>query len=476
MGNCDAGHEGGGKCISVEPMAGLPRSNRNTFIFQKFHFTIFHPMNSEQQISRNPAKIKYDICVLGLGYIGLPTASIFATKGKRVLGVDVVPSVVETINDGRIHIEEPDLDVMVRAAVQSGNMQAAVVPAAAKIYIVAVPTPFKETATNPRAPDLKYVEAATRSIASVVERDALIILESTSPVGTTEKMRDWLYEELINQGRIESATETSSFPLLFAHCPERILPGQMLKELVSNDRIAGGLTPAASAKAKELYECFCSAEIFITDARTAELAKLTENSSRDVSIAFANELSMVCDRLKIDVWELITLANRHPRVNILQPGPGVGGHCIAVDPWFVVDAAPEETRLIRTAREVNDQKPIHVLQQIKQHAAKLKAPVIACYGLAFKANVDDLRESPAVEIVEHIAAEKLGQVLVVEPHTNTLPKNLSTQGNHVRLVTSADALAVADIVVLLVNHSEFTRVDRKLLQSKIVVDTRGLWR
>lgn len=452
--------------------------------------------------------MNYDICVLGLGYIGLPTASIFATKGKKVLGVDVVPHVVETINDGRIHIEEPDLDVLVRAAVQSGNMRAATAPEAAGVYIVAVPTPFKATATNPRAPDLKFVEAATRSVAAVVQPGALVILESTSPVGTTEKMRDWLYEELERLGRVSrgsSIIDNSSleeakssergargeesvakneqqtvrekeFPLLFAHCPERILPGQMLKELVSNDRIAGGLTPEASDKAKSLYECFCTAEIFLTDARTAELAKLTENSYRDVNIAFANELSMICDHLSIDVWELITLANRHPRVKILQPGPGVGGHCIAVDPWFVVDAAPEQARLIRTAREVNDQKPHHVLAQVKQHAERFKAPVIACYGLAFKADVDDLRESPAVEIVSHIAAEKLGQVLVVEPHTKSLPKNLSAHGDHVRLVTSGDALAIADIVVLLVNHSEFTRVDRKLLQSKVVVDTRGLWR
>jgi len=460
-------------------------------------------LNKEHQNKSDTGKATFDICVLGLGYIGLPTASIFATKGKRVLGVDVVPEVVETINDGRIHIEEPDLDVLVRAAVQSGNMRAAVAPEAADVYIVAVPTPFKATENNPRAPDLAYVEAATRSIAKVVQPGALVILESTSPVGTTEKMRDWLYEELSRQGRLGSqfpvlssqgkpqsgqsqeprtkndelrSVAQAAFPLLFAHCPERILPGQMLKELVSNDRIAGGLTPEAAAKAKKLYECFCSAEIFLTDARTAELAKLTENSFRDVNIAFANELSMICDHLSIDVWELIALANRHPRVKILQPGPGVGGHCIAVDPWFIVDAAPEQARLIRTAREVNDQKPHHVLAQVKQHAERFKAPVIACYGLAFKANVDDLRESPAVEIVSHIAAEKLGRVLIVEPHTKSLPKNLSAHGDHVQLVTSAEALAVADIVVLLVNHSEFTRVDRKLLQSKVVVDTRGMWR
>jgi UDP-N-acetyl-D-mannosaminuronic acid dehydrogenase len=466
-------------------------------------------VNNEPKSENDAAKTAYDICVLGLGYIGLPTASIFATRGKKVLGVDVVPEVVETINDGCIHIEEPDLDVLVRAAVQSGNLRAAVSPVTADVYIVAVPTPFKATPTNPRAPDLTFVETATRSIAGVVKPGALVILESTSPVGTTEKMRDWLYEELTRLGRVgsslknnssseemkgsdtadrqekseipitnnqEQITNRTTFPLLFAHCPERILPGQMLKELVSNDRIAGGLTPEASASAKTLYECFCSAEIFLTDARTAELAKLTENSFRDVNIAFANELSMICDHLSIDVWELITLANRHPRVKILQPGPGVGGHCIAVDPWFIVDAAPEQARLIRTAREVNDRKPHHVLAQLKQHAERFKAPVVACFGLAFKADVDDMRESPAVEIVAQIASGNLGRVLVVEPHAKTLPKGLSNLEERVALVSSADALAAADIVVLLVNHSEFSKVDREILQSKVVVDTRGFWR
>ena len=271
------------------------------------------------------------LCVLGLGYIGLPTASIFATKGRRVLGVDVSPSVVETINSGRIHIQEPDLDVLVRAAVQSGNLKAATLPAPADVFILAVPTPFLASADGARVPDLSFVEAATRSIAPFVAAGNLIILESTSPVGTTEKVKGWLEAELAKLGRKADG-------LLYAHCPERILPGQMLKELVSNDRICGGLTPVAAEQARDLYATFCTAQIFLTDARTAELAKLTENAFRDVNIAFANELSMVCDHLSIDVWELITLANRHPRVKILQPGPGVGGHCIAVDPYFLVDA------------------------------------------------------------------------------------------------------------------------------------------
>lgn len=439
----------------------------------------------------------YDICVLGLGYIGLPTASIFATRGKKVLGVDVVSRVVETINRGEIHIEEPDLDVLVRAAVHTGNLCAATAPRPATVFIIAVPTPFKATATNPKAPDLAYVEAATRSIATFVQPGNLVILESTSPVGTTELMRDWLYEELVRLGRVSLPLNNTSgqvgsdtatcankserptampeaFPLHFAHCPERILPGQMLKELVSNDRICGGLTPPAAEMARDLYRVFCTGEIFLTDARTAEMCKLTENASRDVGIAFANELSLICDKLGIDVWELIKLANRHPRVKILQPGPGVGGHCIAVDPWFIVDAAPDVSRLIRTAREVNDSKPHHIVGQITQLAARFKAPVIACLGLAFKADVDDLRESPAVEIVHELAVKKTGRLLLVEPHARALPRAL--EGLGLALQPLAEALAAADIVVLLVNHREFVRLDRALLAGKVLLDTRGAWR
>ncbi len=418
-------------------------------------------------------KNRYDICVLGLGYIGLPTASIFATKGKTVLGVDLVAQVVETINAGRIHIEEPDLDILVKAAVQSGNLRAAVTPAVADVYIIAVPTPFRATATNPRAPDLTYVESATRALAPVVPSGALVILESTSPVGTTESIRDWLADELQKIRPAEADTLAAS--LQYAHCPERILPGQMLKELVSNDRIAGGLTHAAAVRARELYQCFCSAEIFLTDARTAEMAKLTENSCRDVNIAFANELSMICDRLKIDVWELIRLANRHPRVKILQPGPGVGGHCIAVDPWFIVDAAPEQSRLIRTAREVNDHKPHFVLDQVKTACRGYARPVIACLGMAFKPDVDDLRESPALEITAELARSGLGQILAVEPHVHELPKALAGLPD-VRLVEAEEAIRLANVVVLLVNHRRFKAIDPASLQGKAVVDTRGFWR
>jgi len=401
------------------------------------------------------------ICVLGLGYIGLPTASIFATKGRQVWGVDVNPTVVETINHGRIHIHEPDLDVLVRAAVQSGNLKATRQPVPAGTYIIAVPTPFKVTPQGERLADLSFVEAAARSLAAVVAPGNLIILESTSPVGTTEKVQGWVADELQKQGRPPLA-------LLYAHCPERILPGQMLKELVANDRIVGGLTPAASEAAKKLYATFCSAAIFVTDARTAELAKLTENAFRDVNIAFANELSMICDKLQVNVWDLIRLANRHPRVKILQPGPGVGGHCIAVDPWFIIEAAPAEARLLRTAREVNDAKPQHILAQIRQ-----RFPVgttLACLGLTFKANVDDLRESPALAIALQLASEGY-RVLAVEPHVRTLPP--ASQG-HLQLVSMPEALAQAAGFLLLVDHRVFGELRLADFQGKPLLDTRGL--
>lgn len=409
------------------------------------------------------AKENYDICVLGLGYIGLPTASIFATKGKRVIGVDVVQSVVDTINDGRIHIEEPDLDILVRAAVQSGNLTAATKPAPADTFIIAVPTPFHHQDEG-ITPDLSYIKAAVKSIAPVVRPGNLIILESTSPVGTTELMRDWLLEEL---------TERRAEDFHFAHCPERILPGEMLMELVTNDRIAGGLTPEAAERACRLYETFCTAEIFLTDARTAELAKLTENSYRDVNIAFANEMSMICDQLDIDVWELIRLANRHPRVKILNPGPGVGGHCIAVDPWFIVSACPERARLIKTARLVNDSKPNHVLEQVRERASRFRKPVIACLGLAFKADVDDLRESPALSIAVDLAHEYGEELIVCEPYIRELPKALFGKA---KLEPAEDAIQKADIVVLLVDHRPFKRLSRRVLDQRVVIDTRGCWK
>jgi len=406
---------------------------------------------------------KFDICVLGLGYIGLPTASVFATKGKRVLGVDVVQAVVDTINQGKIHIQEPDLDILVRAAVQSGNLVAATKPARSDVFVIAVPTPFHHDSAE-HLPDLSFVEAATRSLAAVVQPGNLIVLESTSPVGTTEQICEWLIDEL------GAGAEAKDYH--FAHCPERILPGQMLRELVTNDRIVGGITETAALMAKALYETFCSAEIFVTDARTAEMAKLTENSFRDVNIAFANELSMICEELGIDVWELIRLANRHPRVNILRPGPGVGGHCIAVDPWFIVAAAPERSRIIRTAREVNNAKPVHVVELVQRKAKRFRDPVIACLGLAFKANVDDIRESPAIEIVQKLADENVGRLLVVEPNIRSLPKSLESKAV---LQTAEEAIAAADIVLVLVDHRQFKALPRRIFDERVVIDTRGLW-
>lgn len=399
------------------------------------------------------------IVVMGLGYIGLPTASMLATKGHQVLGVDVNEQAVNTINSGKIHIVEPDLDILVRSAVNSGNLKASLVPEEADTFIIAVPTPFKATVDNPKAPDLSYVEAATRAIAPFVTEGSLVILESTSPVGAT----DLIYRILIEQ-RPELEGR-----LYVAHCPERVLPGQILRELVDNDRIVGGVNKQSAEKARDLYKTFCNGSIFLTDSKTAELCKLVENSYRDVNIAFANELSLICDRLGINVWEAISLANRHPRVNILQPGPGVGGHCIAVDPWFIVSSAPEEARIIRTAREVNDAKPHWVVDRVKAKAARFKEPVIGCLGLAFKANIDDLRESPALEITRLLLAEGSGQVMACEP-------NVNHGFSEFPLFPLGEVIKKADILLVLVDHDEFKDVDKEVLKEKVVIDTKGIWR
>ncbi len=410
--------------------------------------------------------MKYDICVVGLGYIGLPTASIFAARGKKVYGLEINPRVVATINRGQIHIVEPDLDVLVRAAVQSGNLVAGTEPVEADTFIIAVPTPFSDGQNYP-LPDLRFVESASRSIAAKVDNASLVILESTSPVGTTEKVKTWIDEERVQRGL------PSVLQVHYAHCPERILPGQMLMELVANDRLCGGLTPEAAVRARNLYAVFCQGEIYLADARTAEMVKLTENASRDVQIAFANELSLICERLEISVWEVIRLANRHPRVKILQPGPGVGGHCIAVDPWFIVDAAPDLTPLIQTARRVNDSKPLWVLEKVGKLAGRFKNPVIACLGLAFKADVDDLRESPSLHIVEALAAQPGITLLVDEPYVAELPASLRL--DNVKKTPTEEAIRGADIVLLLVNHRKYGELDRELLRTKILFDTRGIW-
>lgn len=404
------------------------------------------------------------ICVVGLGYIGLPTASLLATKGFNVHGVDVNQNAVDMINSGKVHIYEPDLDIMVKAAVQSGKLKAATTPEESDIFILAVPTPFK----NNHKPDLSYVEVASKAIASYVKAGDLVILESTSPVGTTEKVVEWILGERTDLA-ITDEMNSSKGVIYVSHCPERVLPGHILRELVDNDRIIGGINQQSTKKTVEFYKQFVRGNILETNARTAEMAKLTENSFRDVNIAFANELSFICDELNINVWELISLANRHPRVNILQPGPGVGGHCIAVDPWFIIDAAPEHAKLIHTARLVNDYKPGYVVEKIREKADKFKQPIIACLGLSFKANIDDLRESPSVEIVKHLIEKQVGTIKVVEPHVQELPKYL----DGAELVTIEEAMIEADIVVVLVDHDVFKEIDRNKLKEKIVIDTRG---
>ncbi|MGF6754862.1 UDP-N-acetyl-D-mannosamine dehydrogenase [Paraburkholderia sp. GAS42] len=405
------------------------------------------------------------VSMIGLGYIGLPTATVIASRGIKVFGVDVRQHVVDTINRGEIHIIEPDLDQLVHRVVNDGLLVASTTPQSADAFMIAVPTPFK----GDHEPDLAYVEAAAKSIAPVLAAGNLVILESTSPVGATEKMARWLAEARPDLTFPHQAGEDAQVQL--AYCPERVLPGHILRELVANDRIVGGMTERAAEAAAGLYRTFVEGECLKTDARTAEMAKLTENAFRDVNIAFANELSLICDRLKINVWELIRLANHHPRVNILQPGPGVGGHCIAVDPWFIVDSAPAEARIIRTAREVNDGKPGYVVDKVREAARGKTDPVIACLGLAFKANIDDLRESPSVEITRRLAESGMGRILAVEPHVDALPKELH---DGVELVALEAALEQADVIVLLVDHEQFKRVSWSSITGKAIIDTRGI--
>ncbi|WP_353951822.1 UDP-N-acetyl-D-mannosamine dehydrogenase [Knoellia sp. S7-12] len=409
------------------------------------------------------------VAVIGLGYIGLPTAAILASNGVKVIGVDVSDLHVDAVNRGEVPFIEPDLAIHVAGAVSQGMLSAQKNTPQASTYIVAVPTPFKDG----YAADLSYIEAATDAIIPQLRGGELIILESTSPPGATEHMA----KRVLDARTDLSLDGSEDRPIVhFAHCPERVLPGRVMIELVTNDRIIGGLTTAAAEQARDLYQVFCGAELHLTDATTAEMAKLTENSFRDVNIAFANELSVIADKLGIDVFELIELSNKHPRVNILQPGPGVGGHCIAVDPWFIVSAVPDEARLIRTAREVNDNKPEVVLGKVKERADRFKNPVIATLGLAFKPDIDDLRESPALMITKKLAERHPeATILAVEPNIAELPDSLASLDN-VTLTDTEDAISRADIVVLLVDHKEFKNTDRALLIEKAVIDTRGVWR
>ena len=396
------------------------------------------------------------ICMMGLGYIGLPTAAVFASKKVNVIGVDINQHTVDIINRGEIHIVEPELDILVHSTVQKGYLKATTKPEKADAFIMAVPTPFKGANHEP---NLDYIESATRALAKVLEKGNLVVLESTSPVGTTEKMAVWLAEERPDLSFPQDAGESSDIRI--AHCPERVLPGHIIRELVENDRIIGGMTSKCTALATELYKVFVKGECIATNARTAEMAKLTENASRDGQIAFANELSVLCDKMDIDVWELIALANRHPRVNILQPGCGVGGHCIAVDPWFIVHQFPHDAHMIKTARETNDAKPLYVVSKVREAVKGLKNPKIACLGLAFKPDIDDLRESPALEITKMLSDIEGYEILAVEPNIDELPTVLRNRRN-VELVPLQYSLGCVDVIVILVKHKDFLGISTKI--------------
>ena len=419
------------------------------------------------------------ISMIGLGYIGLPTAAVFASRRKKVIGVDIDQKAVDIINRGEIHIVEPELDMVVHAAVTEGYLRATTTPEPADAFMVAVPTPFHtdENGQNHKA-DLSYIQAAARNIAPVLQPGNLVVLESTSPVGATEQMAEWLAEARRDLTFPQTHDEASDIRI--AHCPERVLPGHVIRELVENDRVIGGMTPKCAEVACALYQIVVEGECVPTTARTAEMAKLTENSFRDVNIAFANELSTICHELDINVWELIALANRHPRVNILTPGAGVGGHCIAVDPWFIVDACPEQAKIIRAAREVNDAKPQWVLGRMSEalesyHQANPEARrsdlTVACLGIAFKPDIDDLRESPALGIAQQVA--ELGcRVQVVEPNIETLPASL--QRDNVQLASLDEALAQADVVCVLVKHKPFIKQADAVRAKESVIDAVGL--
>lgn len=409
------------------------------------------------------------VCVLGLGYIGLPAAAMLASRGFEVIGCDIDPRVVARVNAGKPHFREPDLDMLLAAAVQTGRLRAQGEPAEAEAFLIAVPTPFGPD----HAPDLSFVEAATRSVAPLLRPGNLVVLESTVPVGTTERIA----------ARLAAARPDLAFPrygeapprdaVHLAHCPERVLPGAILRELVANDRVVGGLTEACGERARALYESFVAGSILVTDCRTAELVKLAENAFRDVNIAFANELATICDRLGVDVWAAIRLANRHPRVEILRPGAGVGGHCIPLDPWFLIAAAPEEARLIRTARAVNEARPARVVERIAARAARFRDPVVACFGLTYKADVDDLRESPALAIVRALVERGGMTLLVCDPWVEALPPALAGLAA-VCLVGIDEALRAADVVAFLVPHRAFRRIELRHVLDKAVVDPVGL--
>jgi UDP-N-acetyl-D-mannosaminuronic acid dehydrogenase len=397
--------------------------------------------------------MKEKVCIMGLGYIGLPTAALLATKGYQVHGVDVKPEVVEIINKGLIHIVEPELDAFVKSAVQSGNLKAALKPDFADIFIITVPTPVDKQ----NNPDITYVIEAAKAIAPCIREGNFVILESTSPIGTTEKMVELLKETGVDTDKIQ-----------VAYSPERVLPGQTMRELVENDRIVGGITREAALHVALFYESFVQGEVIITNSRTAEMSKLTENACRDVNIAFANELSILCDKFKINVWELISLANRHPRINILKPGSGVGGHCIAIDPWFIVAEGKEDAKIIRTAREINNRKPLWVIEKVLKAMKEFKdqnkkEPRVACMGIAFKPDIDDLRESPSLFIAQQLIAKGIDPI-ICEPNIKH-PKALTITGIR-------EAVNQADIIVFLVSHKEFKTLE--IPAKKVIIDICGV--
>lgn len=407
------------------------------------------------------------ISIIGLGYIGIPTATFFAKNNVDVIGVDVSEQKVNLLNNGQIDITEPGLGEMFKEAVENKKFIAKTKPEAADAFIICVPTPFKDN----YEPDLSYIKSAVESLAPVLEKGNIVILESTSPVGTTEKIAEWI-GEIRSDLKVPSENSEES-EIYIAYCPERMIPGNVF-ELVKNDRIIGGINKTSTQKVKELYSIIAEGELILTNVRTAEMSKLTENSFRDVNIAFANELSMICDKLNIDVFELINVANHHPRVNILQPGCGVGGHCIAVDPWFIVNRTPNEAKLIKQSREVNDYKPEFVIEKVMNAVKELKLnnPKITCFGLAFKPNIDDLRESPALGICKKLSL-KFKNVLAVEPNIKVLPSVL--QQENVELVSLEDGLK-SDVLVMLVEHNEFKNIQPKINNNQRIVDTRGIWK
>jgi UDP-N-acetyl-D-mannosaminuronic acid dehydrogenase len=410
------------------------------------------------------------VCVVGLGYIGLPTAVSLAAGGAEVVGVDVNRGIVEQVNRGEAPFEEPDLSVALSGAVAMGRLSAATDLPAADAYVVAVPTPF----TAKRRPDLRHVTAAAEAVSAVLRGGEIIVLESTVPPGTTRSVSELIASRRPDLVLPHVAGGTPDVHI--AHCPERVLPGRIMIEIAANDRVIGGLTPACAARAATLYRTFCHGQLLVTDAESAEMAKLAENAYRDVNIAFANELALICERLGLDVWEIRRMANHHPRVDILRPGPGVGGHCIAVDPWFIIDAAPDQAQLIRTARTVNDSRPAQVARQVLVGCEHLHRPRIAFLGLSFKPDVADMRQSPAISIVRQVAGvADNAEILVVEPHANKLPSPLDEFANVV-LTSTERALNDADVIALLVDHDCFKRIGKRRLAGKVVIDSRGMWR